>query len=287
MRTIEKNDLKFYTLAFLSSIFFIVLFLSACQKPVVGFGSSFVASNNTSIVEVDTSTVQLSTVLLDSFPTASTGSMLLGSYRDDEFGTITSKTFLQIGVPPRTTISNLATLDSISLIMRINKTFYSDTTVVQRYYVSQLTEPIILPYKTQFTYYNNSSFPSNPTPLGYSDVLISPTRALTTQNALDSVKIRLPDTLGQRLMVMVENNSDTVLTLNSFLGYFKGLLIYTDTTSAHSGAMFGFKDTVFLRMYYHEPGAVTTFYHLDFPFNNKSNQFNHITADRNTACSSQ
>jgi hypothetical protein len=283
MRNTEKNDLRRYQLIFLLPVV-VIIFLAACQKPSITFGTSFISNNNTNVVVIDTSTVLLSTVLVDSFPTAATGSMLLGSYHDNYFGNITARSFLEMGTPAGTSaIDNMTGFDSIELIMRLNKSFYGDTTVQQRYYVSQLTSVIQYSYTSinaQTTFYNTSSFPFNPEPLGHTDIFISPTAVHTTQDAIDSVKIRLADTLGQNLLALIVRKSDTITNLNSFVGYFKGLTIYSDTTAAHSGTMYGFKDTVTMRLFYHHPGVFTTYSFLDFKFINKQYQFNHITADR-------
>lgn len=280
----EKNDLKRYQLIFLLPVM-IIVFLAACQKPSIDFGASFINSNgnsnNTSVVQIDTFSSQVSTVLVDSFPTAGTGSMLLGYYHDNIFGSITSSTFLQMGTPSGISgINNQSVYDSLVLMMRINKTFFGDTTLSQRYYVSQLNEVILFPSTTQVTYYNNSSFSYNPSPLGFTDVTILPTRGLTSQALDDSVKIDLPDTLGQHLFEMIQNVSDTIKNINSFIAYFRGLTIYPDNTPGHSGTLYGFKDTVTMRLFYHQPGIYTTYNHVDFTLNNRSNQFNHITADR-------
>jgi uncharacterized protein DUF4270 len=287
MRMTEKNDLKRYQLIFLLPLIMIIVFLAACQKPSIDFGASFVNSNsnsnNTSVVQVDTATVQLSTVLVDSFPTAGTGSMLLGHYNDSKFGIINAGSFLQIGIPGASSINSQSVYDSLVLMMRINKTFYGDTTLSQRYYVSQLTSVIQFPSSTQKTFYNNSSFPYDPSPLGFTDVTILPARGLTSQNAVDSVKIDLPDTLGQHLFEMIQTVSDTIKNLNSFIAYFKGLAIFPDNASAHSGTMYGFKDTVTMRLFYHQPGFYTSYNHVDFTLNNKSNQFNRITSDRSAS----
>src|SRR5580698_3503569 len=124
----RKIQIKKYRFIFFSSVL-VIFFFTSCDKPTIDFGNTFISNNNSSIVVVDTSTLLLSTISLDSFPTAGTGTQLIGRYHDDYFGTITSESFLQIGPPPGLpVISNLAALDSISLIMRLNKTFYGDTT---------------------------------------------------------------------------------------------------------------------------------------------------------------
>ena len=286
MRTTEKNVLKPYLIIILFPLMAMMV-LAACQKPIINFGASLVNnngnSNNSSIIELDTLTVQLSTVLRDSFPTASTGSMLLGYYQDNTMGSVKASSFFEIGTPGTSSINNQSVYDSLVLMMRINKSFYGDTTLSQRYYVSQLNELIQLPPNSnQATFYNNSSFSYNPSPLGFTDVTIFPTRGVTNQSVTsgDTVKIVLPDTLGLHLMNMIYGNSDTITKLNSFLSYFRGLTVYPDTTPGHSGVMYGFKDTVTMRLFYHQPGAYTIYKFVDFKFNNKSNQFNRIVANR-------
>ncbi|MBS1947198.1 MAG: DUF4270 family protein, partial [Bacteroidetes bacterium] len=107
----------------------VIFFLSACRKPSIAFGTSFVNNNNTGVVVIDSSTVLLSTVLVDSFPTAATGAMILGRYKDNQMGTITSRSFLQLGTSGAKSITAQAGFDSLSLIMHINKMFYGDTNV--------------------------------------------------------------------------------------------------------------------------------------------------------------
>ncbi len=275
----RKIQIKRYRFIFFSFLFVIFFFIS-CDKPTINFGSSFITNNNTSVVVVDTVTLALSTVSLDSFPTAGTGAQLIGRYHDPYFGIITSESFLQIGPPASVPIiSNQAGFDSIALVLRLNKTFYGDTTTTMQFDVSQLDTPITLPASyIQSTFYNNSVVPFNPIPWGSSAVTISPTALHTSQNFQDSVKIRLPDSIGLKLLYLMQFRSDTVTNLNSFLSYFKGLCIYPDASS--SGVVYGFRDTAFVKLYYHEPGVVTNYTYTIFPFSVKTHQFNNISFDR-------
>lgn len=257
-----------------------ILMFTGCEKPSISFGSGFSNDNTTNVVVTDTFGVEVSTVLVDSFVTAATGSILVGKFKDPYFGTITSESFLQIAPPGNLpTITNLALYDSVVLVLRINNSYYGDTTSVQRYQVAQLQSLIQLP-GTQFTFYNNSSFPYDASsPLGFADVQINPTAVVTSQRINDTIKIRLPDTMGQELFRLLYNQSDTLKNLNTFTGYFKGLSIYPDTSTTGAG-IYGFKDSAFLRLYYREPGIVLTQKYVDFNLNNKAYQFNHIWADR-------
>jgi hypothetical protein len=260
----------------------VICFFAGCDKPNIAFGSNFVNNNNTNIVLVDTFSADLSTVQLDSFVTAASGTMLIGSYKDPYFGDITSRSFVQVGVPTIPPLTFQSTFDSISLIMRINKTFYGDTTITQRYYVNQLDEIISLPKQpaTQTTFYNTSTFAFDPTPLGFADVTIKPTAGITTSIVIkDSVKIRLPDSLGSRLLDMMYHKSDTITNLTTFINYFKGLTISADNSG--KGVVYGFKDSIILRLYYHQPvGGSFAFLQVDFPISNRAFQFNQVSYDR-------
>lgn len=256
----------------------LMLGMLSCSKPSINFGTNFGSDNSTNVISVDTFGVKLSTVFLDSFPTSGTGNMLLGQYKDPYFGTITSRSFSEITFPNSLLIlTNLSQYDSVELILQINKNFYGDTTQVQRYLVSQLTGLLNYP-GTQNAFYNIDSIPYDPAILGSADVQINPTAGFTSQKMGDSIKIRLPDAMGHQLYNLLYYQSDTVLTTATFRGFFKGLTVYPD--KAIAGAIFGFKDSLFIRLHYHEPGIVYQPKYVDFPYTNRYNQFNSITADR-------
>jgi hypothetical protein len=275
----RKNKQKKISITLLVPVLAMFL-LAGCDKPNINFGTNFVSNNNTNIIVVDTFSANLSTVALDSFATAGTGAMLIGSYNDSYFGNIVARSFLQIGIPTIPALTVQSTFDSISLIMRVNKNYFGDTTLTQRYYVSQLDTPISLPKQptTQSTFYNNSTVPFNPVPLGFTDVTIRPTAGITSQVAKDSVKVRLPDALGQQLLDLMYRKSDTVTNLTSFVNFFKGLCIYSDSTN--KGAIYSFRDSLIIRLYYHNPGAPANYFNVDFPMSNGSLQFNQVTIDR-------
>jgi Domain of unknown function (DUF4270) len=261
----------------LLSVLFI-LAISACTKPQISFQSVYNGDNATNIVSVDTFAVKISTVFLDSFTTSGTQSQLLGRYIDPFFGTITSRSYSDIGTPfPLPILTPFSVYDSLQLIMRINKTFYGDTTKVQRFLVSQLTQIMNYP-GTQTAFYSNNSIPFDPTVLGSTDVKINPTAGLTSQRIGDSIKITMPNSMGRQLFDLLYRQPDTVKNAAIFRGYFKGLTVYPDTSLP--GAVYGFKDSLVLRIYYHEPGVVLQLKETDFNVVNQSTQFNQITADR-------
>ena len=103
-------------------IFFVA---TGCETPSINLGNPLIDVSNANILITDTISADLSTVFIDSIPTAGTGSILVGRYKDPYFGTIASSSYVQLGVPANVPIiSNLAGYDSIALIMRLNKYFY-------------------------------------------------------------------------------------------------------------------------------------------------------------------
>ena len=257
-----------------------LMFCASCVKPTINFGTSFVSNNNTNIVVVDTFSVKMSTVFVDSVPSAGTGSILVGRFKDNYFGVITAKSYFQVS-PPRGIASLVidpnAVYDSLVLITRVNKTFYGDTSIPQRFVVSQLSTTIQYP-GTQTTFFSNDSIPYDMTPLGYADALILPLKSSTSQLNNDSLKIKLPDAQGQDIFNRMLVKDPSVINANSFLAYFRGFAMYPADNSA--GGLYGFRDTAFMRLYYHSPGVVPQLKFADFSLYQKSYQFNHITADR-------
>ncbi|MDR3713013.1 MAG: DUF4270 family protein [Puia sp.] len=260
--------------------FLAVFFLVCCQKePTITFGNSFVQNNsNALVVVVDTLSVNLSTVLVDSIASAGTGTALVGSYLDNQFGVVNSKSFFQVAPASIPALTINSDYDSIALIMRINHNYYGDTTRPVSYKVNQLTSQILLPY-LQSTFFTNSSFPVDPTMLGsVSNLVVTPTAGYTSLFENDTIRIKMSDALGQRLFTMLRNQSDTVKINSTFLQFFKGLCV--SSLDPNPSALYGFKDSMVMRIYYHEPTLVTTNKFADFQLSNKAYQFNSITTDR-------
>jgi hypothetical protein len=262
---------------FLTPVLF-TLVLSACSKPQIRFNGVYNPDNATNIVSIDTFSVQVSSVFLDSFPTNGTKSQLLGKYIDPFFGTINSQSFTDIAAPVNPpTLTNYSIYDSIVLITRIDKTFYGDTSNVQGFMVSQLTQTLNYP-GTQTAFYNNNSITYDPTVLSSAYVKVRPQAGVTSQLKSDSIIFTMPNSMGRDLFGLLYRQPDTLTTPAQFREYFKGLTIYPDPN--YPGAMYGFKDTITLRIYYHEPGVVAANKTVDFTTVNQFSQFNKISVDR-------
>jgi Domain of unknown function (DUF4270) len=266
MKKISIDYSKYLLLLILPTI---ILF--GCNKPQIQFGQAYVDNSYANIVLVDTLTASLSTVYKDSIITSGSSTVLVGNYKDANFGNITAKSFLELQPPALTTLDPKAVYDSLVLIMRPNKSYYGDTTLSSQISVYQIASPLNFPlYQSQF--FNNTNFPVDPTPLGSTNVLIYP-------NHTDTVFIRLSDVKGKELYDLYNNGDYSMQTTNSFLAYLNGLQIAPGAGGMH--AIYGFDDTVTMRLFYHVNGLFSTPQQLDFRFyNNDGKQFNQVLSDR-------
>ena len=277
-------------LLILSTFIAALSFLTSCEKqPDLGqFGSTNVADNGSAnIVVVDSSTVLLSTVYVDSVASAATGYLQVGTYNDPYMGQVTSQAFLQLRPPP-----TLPTLNpeqdfynsiGMAILFRKSNPYYGDTTLPQTFEVHQVVDTLYqLNAPSQLNWFSNDYLPIGPS-LGSTTVTIAPNLPYTSQNAGDTVKIRMDDALGQQLFNMAYNKSDTMTSLPTFLNWFNGLCI-TPGAGEPGGTMYGFFDSCLMRVYYkHNTNGTSVTKSIDFTIYNRASAWNYITNNRSAS----
>lgn len=242
----------------------------SCSNTQSDIGNSFFQSHS-NILEIDTLTVNMNTVYLDSIPTSGTGIALIGSYDDSIYGTNNASAYLQVGAPSVQSISSTNSIyDSLCFILKPNHYFTGDTTGGFNITVNQLSQPPALG-ENEYALFNTSSFSYNPVPIGTWTGRIYP-------HLTDTVSIRLSDQLGNTLFSAIENNPDRLSSNNLFISnYLNGLLL----SSTSKGTIFGFiasgDTSAFLRLYYHSSINAKTELSDNFYLTNNNLQFNHIT----------
>src|SRR5882762_6106957 len=80
----------------------VVVFLGACEDPNTLAVSKTFSGNNLQTVYLDTFSVVATTVQLDTVLTNGTNTVFLGSYRDDQLGSVSASSYFQIGWTPFT-----------------------------------------------------------------------------------------------------------------------------------------------------------------------------------------
>ncbi|HVU97038.1 MAG TPA: DUF4270 family protein [Puia sp.] len=277
-----RKELLFPIFSSLLALFF----LAGCQKqPSLLFGSSYSdEGTGANVIQVDTSTIIMSTALVDSTSTSGTGYLQVGSYNDDYLGNITSRAYWQV-VPPAslpTLDPRSTTYDSIGLILfaKTGNPYYGDTTVYQNYVVSQI-DTLFQEANGQIGWFSNDSLPLGPA-LGSASVRIFPNlnTALalsnTSQGTGDTVRIPMDKALGQQLYTMIYNKSDTITNGTKWQRWFHGLCLSPDVSSGVANLIYGFKDSAIMRIYYRQNGVISTGAFIDFPIGSKAFQFNNV-----------
>jgi hypothetical protein len=275
----------------LFSSLFALFFLGGCQKqPNLFFGSTYLSDKGSAnIVLVDTSTIQMSTVLVDSTATAATGFLMVGSYNDDWLGKVSSRSFFRISIPSGlpTLDPRLDTYDSIGLVLfaKSGNPYYGDTTTYQTYVVNQI-DTIFDLANGQNGWSSKNTLPLGPD-LGSASVRIFPTLdttkilSNTSQGIGDTVRIPMDPAFGQQLYNMIYNNSDTLTNNTIWQRWFHGLCLSPSSTAGVANLIYGFRDNVIMRIYYRENGVISTGKFIDFPIASadKSFQFNNVYTD--------
>lgn len=267
------------------SIFSMLFLLLSCSKQdSIGLGQD--ASLSSAIT--DTVTVQTSTLLLDSLPSAGKGVMLVGRMEDPELGDIRAASYFQV-TPTEITASSLpddARFDSVRLKLNYSGYYYGDTSVTQEIDVRQLKARIALPsspgvpepeeedvFSGSATFYNRSKVP-------YEEMSMGAVRFKPRPGSKDSLMIRLSNSEGSKLFSLVKSASSIITSPEEFLDYFKGIALISGHSAGN--AVIGYKDTAEVKLYYSYTGSdgLLKRAELKFGLYNNSYQFNNIEADR-------
>jgi hypothetical protein len=241
---------------------------------------------NISLELTDSIQVQTSTVLFDSLPSNNTGVMLSGKISDPDVGQVVAEPYLQLKVlSDLKRVPSNAVFDSLSLVLRYNGYSYGDTIPQFRFSVYGLKQSIKLRklregneaedlpvFVNKAALYTSSSFEYDPVVMGSIVLRARP-------NSKDSVGVRLDPKLGKTFLNLILNKDRNMTDPESFLNYFKGLVIRTENAKS----ILGFNtDSLKMYLYYHTviSDGTSKKERVVFGLNDKTLQFNHIESDR-------
>ncbi len=251
-------------------VIFIYILLTSCNNSEdLTLGSNFI-DNTTKIFQIDTFTVELSTVIIDSIITSETRQALVGNYEDGELGKITAKYFSQIVLPGFTDIDEDNKFDSITIVMPYNSYFYGDTTIEQKIDIHLLNEELWI---SDDYYYNTSNFEYQVNSIGSEVYLPRPVR--------DSlIEFRIDDQIGIDLFEKLISDAEEVQSNDNFQNYIYGIAIIPD--NSNSSVIGFYQSGMMLKLYISTSGGEIdlennqTVYNFAF----SGDQFSRIIADR-------
>lgn len=243
--------------------------LSACEKN--GFSYENATDNeDVQYTLLDTFSIQMRTVQLDSIPTSGTATALIGGYTDPVFGRIEAGTYFKVSMPATREVDVRAVYDSIELVMLPNNYWYGDTLVPHNFLVYKLSKELALPDE-YYRLFSHQQFPVESMPWADTAITMRPLLG-------EALHIRLSDVKGRELFELLRNNAQEVSTDDHFADYFKGMAV----RGSNNHAIYGFQamDSLYIRLHYHVATNQIEEKYFDFKMSNPELQFNEIKNDR-------
>ncbi len=250
---------------------------SSCSLSPDDVGSDWV-EESTRVALVDTSTVSISTVMLDSVVTSGTYRIITGIQRDRDFGTTEAHSYMTIRrtdnfrfPPDVTALPPEYFYDSLTLSLRYDGSYYGDTTKLFKLNVHRLREQIELNEYNNLYGYNEFAYYDDP--IGTIEFYPRPTSG-------DSLNIRLSDELGREFLQKLYDREDDMTLAESFYHYFCGIVLIPDPSVE---TLLGFDPSgngARMTLHYRTVGSVLTD-ELEATFGlNTALMFTHLEFDR-------
>ncbi|MBU2974169.1 DUF4270 family protein [Zobellia sp. B3R18] len=254
-------------------VFVFLILLTSCSSDTLN-GSDFEAGDTFTdsdirVIQLDTMTVDFSTMKFDSIDTSQSARMLVGKYNDPVFGTVKTASFMEL-VPSSYSIDTDAEYDSITFLLRPDGYFYNDTLQTSTLLIKQANES--LEPADGINFYNTSVINYDQENLG--SLTYTP-RPLST----DSLEIKINNTFGQALFDNLQQQN--ISTYDEFKNYFHGITVQPDENN--NASIQGFSLASNMRLYYSIAGENERIqYYTDFSLNIASSPipfFNQISAE--------
>lgn len=236
-------------------------------------GDDFVQSKS-NISEVDSFTVNLSTILVDSLTTSGNTLLYAGIYNDKELGVITATGYYELGIPVNPDVEENDLYDSLMLVMTTDKLFYGDTTLQQNLNIYRVNEEI--KGDENGNLWNKTVVNYDPDPIGKLTFKPKPQSKV-------KLKIRLTDQIGRDFLTLLKDKDDRIGSFSNFREYFMGIAIGPGSTSPLI-LSFPCDSNMSVELHTHRKGIEVDAIVNKFPVGSTKTCYNHYTADRtNTA----
>ncbi|TMU50447.1 DUF4270 family protein [Flagellimonas algicola] len=219
-------------------------------------GDAF-TNSNVRVVLIDTLTIDISTLKMDSIVTSPATRMLVGQYSDPVFGTVRAASHMGL-IPSEYAIDVEAEYDSITLHLNFDGYYYNDTTITNSVHVKRLLKTLHPAEGDNF--YNTSTVEYHDEDLGVFTYDPRPVEA-------DTLEVRLDDVLGQDLFGKLQDN--LITNADEFVDYFKGIALIPGLDD--DGSVIGFSKEIgasFIRIHFgiaEEDERISD--HIDLQFN--------------------
>ena len=248
--------------------------LCSCDARTLEIGENWL-EKHTRVVIIDTCTVELSTVLLDSIPTSGADRIMTGIYRSGIFGETTLIPYLTFNRTTDFSVNEGERLrfhfDSLTLVLPYSNMYCGDTTRQMTLALHRLNERVELNDKGAL--YGHSRFSYDSQPLLTQSFYPKPASGR-------NLEIRLPDELGAEFLAKLINSDKEMESNEDFQKYFNGLVLVPDPSCEAQVSFMGRLDSLgWMRLHYHTLSHERVDKEIDFLLS-KNIFFHQIDIDR-------
>lgn len=247
-------------------IFLLVSFIAAIFYTCDNDGDSYdvgdVFSDSRSVLGyVDSFSLRLSTIRLDSFITSGNTDIFMGYYKDEKVGNVLAETYLPIVFATKTNIPEDSEYDSLVVCFKPGGAWIGDTVQPKEIKIYEVLEEIKPRYYAdRQQMFNHWKLDRSDTELATVSIEPNPRRGVVSW-------ARMSDSLGQIWFDKIVNGDEAMDKDEYFEEYFKGICIVPQTTNCTWGLDFVTTSTAFpesksvddamqfeIRLYYRQPG---------------------------------
>lgn len=239
---------------------------------------------------IDSFSLQLSTIRLDSFPTSGTSNdIFIGHFQDENVGNVTTETYIPINIAARTIIEEEDIYDSIVICFKPRGYWVGDTLKPKEIKIYEVLQEIRPDYDAeQQLMFNHQS-------LKHSDVELATVKIEPNPNVGLVSWARMSDSLGRKWFEMVKNGDDAMFDNIYFEQFFYGICIVPQTTDFTWGLNFvGYDANAIysserqiidamefeIRLHYRKSGDDEDDSYMTFLMKPNSYQYTHFVNDR-------
>ena len=236
---------------------------------------------------VDSFSLKLSTVRLDSFITSGNTDIFMGYCKDEKAGNVSAETYIPIVFSTKTNIPDDAEYDSLIICFKPKGGWVGDTLKPKEVKIYEVLEEIRPRYYSdQQQMFNHIQLKRSDTELATVTIDPFPKRRMVSW-------AHLSDSLGRKWFEMVRDGDDAMDKTEYFLDYFKGICIVPQTTDCTWGLDFVTSSTGIpesrmvddvlqfeIRLCYHKPGDDELGSYMTFVPKTNSYQYVYFGNDR-------
>jgi len=259
--------------------------LNSCKKEISSTGLNLLNKEEDAFGSVDTFSLKVGSIYVDTVNSTNPSYLLLGSYVDPVFGKYDAGFYAQARISAVNPDFGDAKIVVDSLILGMRFSDYYGKLDEQNFEVYEITQDLSTQgsYTTKSTVttkstnlVNPSSAKQTPKPYGYKFAEKLGDKVIDTIR--DNIRLSLDTALARRFITDSKNNATNFESMEKFLSYFKGLQVkvFNNNQAIGSGGVMSFSYPPVLTIYYHTPSEYKKFY---FELNASGVRFNHVECD--------